>query len=229
MSTIGEKLQAVRKEKKLSQSDVVQQLDNLGLPSSVSQLSKWETGQRSPSLDQFFALCEVYHLDDPLEMFSPFHVIRLNAAGLRKVQEYREDLIASGRYAPLRVVTNRARRLYLLPASAGTGQFLDSDAFENVDLPADVPDVADFGIRVAGDSMEPRIHDGQNVWVAQQESIENGEIGVFYLDGDAYVKKFQQDKSGVKLISLNPKYPPIPVSKNADFRVFGRVVGISDK
>ena len=55
--------------------------------------------------------------------------------------------------------------------------------------------------------------------------LENGEIGIFYLNGDAYIKKLQEDKNGVFLISLNEKYSPIPVGENDRFDILGKVVG----
>ena len=51
---------------------------------------------------------------------------------------------------------------------------------------------ADFGIRIHGDSMEPRYISEQIVWVQQTEELESGEIGIFYLDGNAYCKKLKE-------------------------------------
>ena len=59
----------------------------------------------------------------------------------------------------------------------------------------------------------------------KQDIPENGEIGIFYLDGNAYIKKFQNNKKGTYLISLNKKYPPIPVNENDRFDILGKVVG----
>lgn len=49
----------------------------------------------------------------------------------------------------------RKLNLFDLPVSAGTGQFLDSDRFSEIEVGAEVAASADFGVRVAGDSMEP--------------------------------------------------------------------------
>lgn len=68
-----------------------------------------------------------------------------------------------------------------------------------------------IGVRISGSSMEPEFHDGQIAWVLQQESVVNGEIGIFALNGEAYIKKLQNDKNGIFLISLNEKYAPIKV------------------
>ena len=84
------------------------------------------------------------------------------------------------------------------------------------------------GVRISGDSMEPEFHDGQIAWVLQQESVANGEIGIFALNGEAYIKKLQNDKDGIFLISLNEKYAPIKVGENDRLDIFGKVLGKSD-
>jgi phage repressor protein C with HTH and peptisase S24 domain len=80
--------------------------------------------------------------------------------------------------------------------SAGTGNFLvdgpkDTVTITDKDL---IPENATFGVRITGDSMEPEFEDGQIAWVLQQETVANGEIGIFSLNGDAYIKKLQDDK-----------------------------------
>lgn len=55
----------------------------------------------------------------------------------------------------------RTLSLYDLPVSAGTGQFLDSDRFSEIEVGDEVSSSADFGVRVCGDSMEPLYLDGQ--------------------------------------------------------------------
>ena len=91
-----------------------------------------------------------------------------------------------------------------------------------------LPEDTTFGVRISGDSMEPEFHDGQIAWVLQQESVANGEIGIFALNGEAYIKKLQNDKDGISLISLNEKYVPIKVGENDRLDIFGKVLGKSD-
>lgn len=85
-----------------------------------------------------------------------------------------------------------------------------------------LPEDTTFGVRISGDSMEPEFHDGQIAWVLQQESVANGEIGIFALNGEAYIKKLQNDKDGIFLISLNEKYAPIKVGENDRLDIFGK-------
>lgn len=119
----------------------------------------------------------------------------------------------------------RQIKLFDIPVSAGTGQFLDSDAYELIDIGSEVPDSADFGLRISGNSMEPEYIDGQIVWVHQQDVLNDGEIGISGYDNNAYCKKLSLTTAGTKLISLNSEYSPIEVPKNSVLHVFGKVVG----
>ena len=115
--------------------------------------------------------------------------------------------------------------MFTLPASAGTGEFLDSDDSEIIEVGDEVPTDADFGIRIHGDSMEPQFINGQIVWVKQTSELYSGDIGIFYLNGDAYCKKLAQEKNKTYLVSLNQKYEPIEINRDSNFEVFGKVIG----
>lgn len=55
--------------------------------------------------------------------------------------------------------------------------------------------------------------------------VENEKIEICSLNGEAYIKKLQDDQNGIFLISLNEKYPPIPVREHDRFDILGKVVG----
>ena len=61
-----------------------------------------------------------------------------------------------------------------------------------------------------------------------REGVANGEIGIFALNGEAYIKKLKDDKDGIFLISLNEKYEPIRVGENDRLDIFGKVLGKCD-
>ena len=88
----------------------------------------------------------------------------------------------------------------------------------------EVPDGSNFGVRVAGDSMEPRFHNGQIIWVRQQRSLMTGEIGIFLYDGNAYLKQLVALRDSLALHSLNPKYTDIVISPELPLRVLGKVM-----
>ena len=228
-NNIGEIFNLRRKELGLSQSELAEKLSAEGIAVTNQAISKWENGSTYPNAKQFLSLCRALEINDINARFLgeiPRDVLSgLDAAGRRKVMDYIELLHDSGRYkiAELKV-RKRFLPLYSLPVSAGTGQFLDSEDYEMTEVGAEVSESANFGVRVAGDSMEPRFHDGQTVWVSQQHSLMTGEIGIFLYDGNAYLKQLVAGEDRLVLHSLNPAYADIPVSPELPLRVLGKVV-----
>ncbi|AGQ28554.1 S24 family peptidase [Streptococcus pyogenes] len=108
-------------------------------------------------------------------------------------------------------------------ASAGTGQYLNDVQVEKIELPVDYD--ADFVIPVYGDSMEPKYHSGDYVFVKLSVELTDGDIGVFEYYGDAYIKQLLINDEGAFLHSLNSKYEDIPIDRDSDFRIIGEVVG----
>lgn len=110
------------------------------------------------------------------------------------------------------------------PASAGTGQYLNDVRVERIELPVDVD--ADFVIPIKGDSMEPDYHDGDLVFIQTSVDLNDGVIGVFNYNGDAYIKQLVIDEDQAYLHSLNPEYKDMPITPDTDFRIIGEVVSI---
>lgn len=110
------------------------------------------------------------------------------------------------------------------PASAGTGQYLNDVRVERIELPVDID--ADFVIPIKGDSMEPNYHDGDLVFIQTSVDLNNGVIGVFNYNGDAYIKQLVIDKEQAYLHSLNPAYKDMPITPETDFRIIGEVVDL---
>ena len=97
---INEGLARIRKEKALTQKDVVNALKAYNIEMSFNRLSRLELGLAVIKIDEFFALCDLYKVNYPLDEFSDYYKPRLNAAGVKKVNDYIEDLVASKRYEP---------------------------------------------------------------------------------------------------------------------------------
>lgn len=114
--------------------------------------------------------------------------------------------------------------VYTFPAAAGIPLYADDD-YERMDFPADqVPNGADFGIRIQGDSMEPTIADGTIVWVRKTPEMRNGQIGIFMIDDSAVCKRYYMDKGKVRLESDNDAYEPIIMHDFEQFGIVGRVL-----
>lgn len=119
-------------------------------------------------------------------------------------------------------------KLYEIPASAGIGTLITDDVpyeIKKVDLTV-APQArrADFALYVRGDSMEPNYYDGDIVFVKEQPYIDNGQIGIFVYDDEAYIKKYSIQDDGIYLVSLNKKYKPIKIEENICFKVCGLVL-----
>ncbi len=116
----------------------------------------------------------------------------------------------------------RSIGLYDMPVSAGTGEFLAESVRTDIVIPDDPRTAeADYALRINGDSMEPKYHSGDIILIQNAEAVEEGELGIFVLDGSGYFKKY----GGDHLISLNTKYPPIRLRDFTDVACCGRVVG----
>lgn len=234
MTPIGTTLRKLRQSFGYQQVDVIEKLVAAGVDVNRQKMSRWETGRNMPTIEQFLGLCKVYGVTDVFKVFAEqdfSHLSdELNKEGRKKLEEYKELLLASGRYSTARIerkivrFPSRTLPLFNIGASAGTGQFLDSSDYEMVEVPDDIPISATFGLHVNGDSMEPTLEDGQLIWVHQQPYLEDGDIGIFYIDGHAYVKEYRQTVDGVLLISHNEKYKPIQVSADSENKIYGKVV-----
>ena len=230
MNDLGKTIAKHRKEHKIKQSELALKLEYYDIFVKPNTVSAWESGLSIPNSKQLLAICEILSIYDIYTEFispNPINPFRnLNETGVAKVMDYIHLLEKSGEYKtadiiPIHIL--RERKVFYTTVSAGTGSFLDGEDYEMYTSP-DIPEEASFGVYVSGDSMEPRYHNEELIWIEQTEQLEDGEIGIFYLDGNAYVKKFQNNGNGTYLVSLNKKYGPIPVTENNSFKIFGRVL-----
>lgn len=115
---------------------------------------------------------------------------------------------------------------YFAGVSAGTGEFLLDDTFSlMVSIPlTNESRKADYLVATNGDSMEPLYHNGDILIVQKVEAVNIGEVGIFILDEQAYVKQLGDGC----LISLNTKYDPIPVGPDG-VKCIGKVIGTVDE
>lgn len=230
MNDLGKTIAKHRKEHKIKQSELALKLEYYDIFVKPNTVSAWESGLSIPNSKQLLAICEILNIYDIYTEFvspNPINPFRnLNETGVAKVMDYIHLLEKSGEYKtadiiPIHIL--RERKVFYTTVSAGTGSFLDGEDYEIYTSP-DIPEEASFGVYVSGNSMEPRYHNEELIWIEQTEQLEDGEIGIFYLDGNAYVKKFQNNENGTYLVSLNKKYDPIPVTENNSFKIFGRVL-----
>lgn len=112
--------------------------------------------------------------------------------------------------------------MYEDAVSAGTGEFLSDGRCVEVTVDeTPLTERADFILRVSGDSMEPTYYDGDKVLVENAVELNVGEIGIFVLNGQGYIKEYRPEG----LLSHNKKYGIIKINENDRCEVVGRVIG----
>ena len=228
--TLGERLRVLRERAGLS---IQTASEKLGI--RYGRLVGWENDNHKPNAGYIVKMSELYDVSaDEILQTAREYTLSLEEAKLVKIYRgldlpFKDLLMMSARSIEECYARTGKRNsafvsypIYDQSASAGTGQFLDSDHYEIMEFPESaVPAGATFGVRVSGDSMEPVIPDGSIVFVHHTKEIEPGEIGVFILNGEAYVKKLNPEG----LESINPKYKIRVVGQYDDLRVVGKVIG----
>ena len=112
--------------------------------------------------------------------------------------DYRDELEASRGTQEPRLIP-----LYRSPAAAGYAAPVFGEDFDTIPVTEDVPQAAEFAVRIQGDSMAPFIADGDVVYV-NHDPLKAGDVGIFCVDGEMFCKQYYKDPAGtVFLFSLN--------------------------
>ncbi len=230
MKAFGEKIKEARLAQNLNQEELAERIG-----SKYRSVSTWENGTAKPDYATLIRLCEVLKT-------SPNHLLGFDLSvdtpsieewailhKYRDIDEIGKEAVSAVLDAEYRRVAKpkKARLLrldfYNYPASAGTGNFLETERPDEILVKeCSEAEDADYVIPISGDSMEPTYHDGDKVFVEKCDSVEIGEIGIFVVNGDAYIKEL-----GNKcLISHNEAYKPIKLGSSDSIYCCGRVLGV---
>ena len=237
---MGLRIKQKRTEKKITPDDLAKKL---GLNKSTIQ--RYETGKiKAVKLPVIEAMARMLHVNPAWligksEEETPSYSVhldsksqellnnynKLNDLGQHEVRKRASELTEIPRYLkdePESKIITLDMDSFEMPASAGTGMFL-SDEYKEVIQVKDCYEArtADFVIPIAGDSMEPLYSDGDRVFVKSMPMVEVGEIGIFVINGDAYIKKRGRDR----LISLNRKRKDIVFREGDTIVCLGKVIG----
>lgn len=110
-------------------------------------------------------------------------------------------------------------------AAEGAGAFLIDSDYDEVKVELNsFTQKADLILKVVGRSMEPEIHNGDHILVREQPSVEEGEIGVFIIDGNGFLKQSGPDR----LISLNPDIDDVIIKDQQTAECYGKYICVLD-
>jgi len=190
MSTYSNRIKELRMGKSLSQERLA---DMIG--TTKQAVSNYERGVRKPDIPTIEALCDIFNVSSDYLLGKEDVTIRLvGNDGIKKLDSPRGVRI---------------------PVFDRVAAGIPIDAIEEVvdweEIPEDMANTGEFfGLRIKGDSMTPRIVEGDVVIVRQQPDAESGDIVIVRINGDtATCKRLAKHMHGISLISFNPAYPPI--------------------
>ena len=225
--TFNEYINRRRKELGMTVDELV---ERSGLPKGT--VSKITAGiNTNPKLTTIEALCRalMISVDDAMGLAPAASIFSLGE--IEHINKYR-NLDKHGRTvmdAILDIEYERcnpsfkviSRPFYAVSVSAGFGNPLDEPPEEEIEIP-DTPENrrGDYVVRVSGNSMTPAFKDGDLVLVEKNARVDEGDIGIFVLNGESYIKKQGIDE----LISLNPDYPPKPYGPGDSILCCGKVL-----
>lgn len=201
---LGERIKELRKNKGILQKELA---DRLSVGKST--VAMWETNKREPDAETIAKIADALGVTTDM-------LLRENGVSVT-LPEPNAQLLPS-------------EYIRMIPcfesASAGFGTDAQNRIIELIPIYiVNEQEAAEtICITVRGDSMHPKIEDGDIVQVHKQDIAETGDI-VVILDGDeAFVKRFIHGKNGVILESFNPAYPPMKFTKEESNRL--RIVGV---
>ena len=201
MLDIGKMIKELRVKKELSQEELASLL-------SVNRatIANYESGRRTLTIDKLEEILEA--LNTNLTDF--FNSNNLETKKIKSEEQKRIPILSD--------------------VSAGYGKEALEEATHWIKLPSVIAKNADFGTFVSGDSMEPKINDGNLLLVQNIPQLDSGEIGIFLLNEKVYCKRFHYNPITKEMVlkSLNTNYDPMYIAKDDDFRIVGKVVGIYD-
>lgn len=217
-----EKLKARRKELKLTQKQIA---DQLGV--SYQAYSAWERGVKKPSREKVKHLEQV--LNVPKGHFTEIEIVRIYNAlsdeGKDQALSYIRSLVQKEQ---CKKVVSKSEKLYEYHVyekmSAGIGSSVYND--QNYDTVYFDKELAhDFASWISGDSMEPKYQNGSVALIRETGFDYDGAVYAVVCNNQTYIKRVYREEDGLRLVSINPKYKDLFIPYDEDPRVVGIIVG----
>lgn len=232
----NEVLKEIRTKKGFTQQQVADALEI-----TKGTYSGYETGRREPDVFKIKALAQLFDVSGDALLETGFNnEIKFTSEEKTHIKKYR-TLDEHGKKLVDNVLNLECERVestrtpvipignvitlseFEQPVSAGTGVYLgDGSQTITREVPSnEFTRQADFILRVSGDSMEPKYSDGDRLLIKRQHDVGIGEIGIFILNNEGFVKKKEKDR----LVSLNPAYEDILFHDEDSIECKGKVIG----
>lgn len=241
---IGKGLKNLRKSKNMTMEQLANDLNNKYpdlMKLTKGKISKWENEKEEPRLSTAKILAEYFNVkindlysdtnstykenNDITTVYNQLtpprqHNVLDYAKHQLELQNNTKDNIVDFNDYKDNKVNEASVYGYV---SAGTGEQIFNEPQFTVTVKGDVP-IHDLALQVNGNSMEPMFHDKEVIFIEKTHEIKNGQIGVFIIDGEAYVKKVYVEENRLTLVSLNKEYPDLHFYENQSVELVGKVI-----
>lgn len=217
-----EKLKARRKELKLTQKDIA---DQLGI--SYQAYSAWERGVKEPSREKVKKLEQI--LNVPKGYFTEIEIVRLynnlTDKGKNQALSYVRNLVQKEQCKNVISISEKLYEYRVYETmSAGIGSSVYND--QNYDTVYFDEELAhDFASWVSGDSMEPKYQNGSVALIRETGFDYDGAVYAVVWNSQTFIKKVYHEENGLRLVSINKDYKDIRIPYDENPRIVGKIVG----
>lgn len=217
-----EKLKARRKELKMTQKDIA---DQLGV--SYQAYSAWERGVKQPSGEKVKQLEKLLNL--PKGYFTEAEIVRLyntlSDEAKDQALSYVRNLVQKEQCKNAVSISKKLYKYHVYEKmSAGIGSSVYND--QDYDIVYFDEELAhDFASWISGDSMEPKYQNGSVALIRETGFDYDGAVYAVVCNSQTYIKRVYREEHGLRLVSINPNYKDIFLSYDEDPRIVGIIVG----
>ena len=217
-----EKLKARRKELKMTQKDIANQL---GI--TYQAYSAWERGVKQPSREKVKLLEQI--LNAPKGYFTELEIARLynilSDEAKDQALSYVRNLIQKEQCKNVVSISENLYEYHVYEKmSAGIGSSVYND--QNYDTVYFNEELThDFASWISGDSMETKYQNGSVALIRETGFDYDGAVYAVVCNSQTYIKRVYREEHGLRLVSINPNYKDIFLSYDEDPRIVGIIVG----
>ena len=217
-----EKLKARRKELKITQEDIA---DQLGI--SYQAYSAWERGVKEPSKEKVNRLEQILRV--PKGYFTEIEIARLyntlSNKGKKQVVEYARDFVQKEETQQVISVSENLYEYHVYEKmSAGIGALVYNDRDYDI-VYFDEELAHDFASWVSEDSMEPKYQNGSVALIRETGFDYDGAVYAVVWNSQTFIKKVYREEEGLRLVSINKAYKDIYIPYDENPRIVGKIVG----
>lgn len=247
MKDFGLIMRELRRVSGLSQKEVADRISALGIPVNNAHVSRWESGTNLPSIEQFIGICSLFHITNVLDVFdsgrfSERFIQGLSSDGIQRLTEFRELLLHNEPYStnpgvfvskpveyPDALKPDRGEKTSdpLVPFPCYNLGLADPFSEQNkreTMVRESLTSEADYAVVVAGTSMDPLFEAGSIALVNTGGSPRLGEVGLFRVNGNYYMRKLRRARGTTMLGAVNRAYQPLMIGPDDSFETIGTVL-----